>query len=76
MSLQKGHWADLKEKEATMPPRSRGREEQRLLGRNGIGRFTECCGVILALKVSEGSETACPNLFPVPPHTHYMSLGK
>ena len=58
-----------------MPPRSRGREEQRLLGRSGIGRFTECCGVIQALKVSESSERACPNLIPVSLHTHYMILG-
>ena len=58
-----------------MPPRSRGREEQRLLGRSGTGRFIECCGVIQALEFSEGSERACPNLIPVPPHTHYMILG-
>lgn len=40
--------------------RSRGREEQRPLGRNGIGKVTKCCGVIQALKFSEGSEISLP----------------
>lgn len=45
------HWADLNDKESAVQ-RSRGKEEQRPGGRDGIGKFTKSCGVIQA----EGSE--------------------